>query len=147
MVISVGQSVEELRRVTEVLEENLPRDTSYTTNPTWTDPGSKPDRRRENPATNLLNYGSAQYSGLLMACVINHKGRTEFKKRRCNEPATTAFMCGGTNVVTERTLQSKRNTSPRASVQLSLQPHHIASNAANLVWDIQWNTFTSWPTL
>ena len=34
--------------------------TMSTTNPTWTDPGSKPGVRGERPATNRLSRGTAQ---------------------------------------------------------------------------------------
>jgi hypothetical protein len=56
----VEQSVEyELAGETEVLGENCPSATLSTTNPTWTDQGSKPGRRDGKPATNHLSYGTA----------------------------------------------------------------------------------------
>jgi hypothetical protein len=64
-MISVEQSVEwELAGETEVLGENLPSATLSTTNPTWPEPCSNPDRRGEKPATNRLSYGTALPSRL-----------------------------------------------------------------------------------
>jgi hypothetical protein len=58
--MSVEQSVEwDLVGETEVLRENLPSVTLYTTNPTCPDVGSNPSRRGGKPATNRLNYGTA----------------------------------------------------------------------------------------
>jgi hypothetical protein len=39
-------------------EKTYPSATLSTTNPTWTDPGSNPDRRGGKPATNPLSYGA-----------------------------------------------------------------------------------------
>jgi hypothetical protein len=44
---------------TEVLGENLPSATLFTTNPTWIDPGANPGLRGERPATNRLSHGTA----------------------------------------------------------------------------------------
>jgi hypothetical protein len=45
---------------TEVLGENLPqRHFCPSQNPTWSDPGLNPGRRRGKLATNRLNYGAA----------------------------------------------------------------------------------------
>jgi hypothetical protein len=44
--------------------EICPSATLSTTNPTWTDPGSKPDLRSERPATNSLSHGTAQNSAV-----------------------------------------------------------------------------------
>jgi hypothetical protein len=40
--------------------------TSFTTNPTWTDPGWNPDLRGERPATNRLGHGTAFCLQLLL---------------------------------------------------------------------------------
>jgi hypothetical protein len=40
-------------------KKTCPSATFSTTNPTWPDPGSKPDRRGGKPATNRLSYGAA----------------------------------------------------------------------------------------
>jgi hypothetical protein len=40
-------------------EETYPRVTLFTTNSTWPEPGSNPDRRSGKPATNRLSYGTA----------------------------------------------------------------------------------------
>jgi hypothetical protein len=127
-VISVEQSVESLRGLTEVIGENLPCDISYTTNPTWPDPASKPGRRRGNPATNRLSYGSAHYSGLLMACVINHKGRTHNLKRGAvaNQPPleSCALGGGGGDKCSDRANSAQQvKDEPRAGVQLSPPPN------------------------
>jgi hypothetical protein len=62
MMMSVEQSVEcELAGETKVLGESLPNTILSTTNPTWPDPGSNPDRRGEKPETNRLSYGAAHY--------------------------------------------------------------------------------------
>jgi hypothetical protein len=50
---------------TEVLGENLPSATLYTTNPTWIDPGSNPGLRGERPATNRLSHGTALNDDLM----------------------------------------------------------------------------------
>jgi hypothetical protein len=60
MMAIVEQLVE--RRLvgkTEVLGENLSQCQFVTTNPISADPGSKPGRRGEEPATNRLSYGMA----------------------------------------------------------------------------------------
>jgi hypothetical protein len=45
---------------TEVLGgKTCPSATFSTTNPTWTDPGSKPGLRGGRPATNRLSHGTA----------------------------------------------------------------------------------------
>jgi hypothetical protein len=75
MRVTVEQLVEwRLAGETEVLGENLPQrqfvhhkshmtrpgfEPGSTTNPTWPDPGSNPDRRGGKPATNRLSYGAA----------------------------------------------------------------------------------------
>jgi hypothetical protein len=41
------------------LGKACPSATLSTTNPTWTDPGSKPGLRGERPATNRLSHGTA----------------------------------------------------------------------------------------
>jgi hypothetical protein len=57
--MSVEESMEwELGGETEVLGENLPNVTLSTTNPTWPDLGSNPDRRGGKPVTNRLGYGT-----------------------------------------------------------------------------------------
>jgi hypothetical protein len=38
-----------------------PSATLFTTNPTWTYPGSNPGLRGERPATNRLSHGTAHY--------------------------------------------------------------------------------------
>jgi hypothetical protein len=45
---------------TEENRRSSPSATSFTTNPTWTALGAKPDLRGENPATNRLSYGTAE---------------------------------------------------------------------------------------
>jgi hypothetical protein len=40
-------------------EKTCPSTTLSTTNPTWSDPGSNPDRRGGKPETNRLSYGTA----------------------------------------------------------------------------------------
>jgi hypothetical protein len=61
MLISVEHSEElEFAGETEVvLEENLPSATLSTTNPTWHELSSNPNRRVGKPATNRLSYGTA----------------------------------------------------------------------------------------
>jgi hypothetical protein len=44
---------------TEVLGENLPSATLFTTNPTWIDPEANPGLRGERPVTNRLSHGTA----------------------------------------------------------------------------------------
>jgi hypothetical protein len=62
MMVIVEQLVEwRLVKETEVLGENLPRATLFTTNPTWRDPGSNPGRRGGKPAANRLSYGAPLY--------------------------------------------------------------------------------------
>jgi hypothetical protein len=39
--------------------KTCPSDTLSTTNPTWTDPRSKPDLRGGRPAANRLSHGTA----------------------------------------------------------------------------------------
>jgi hypothetical protein len=48
--------------------KTCPSATLSTTNPTWTDPGSKPDLRGGRPATNRLSHGTAyqKFSYLLI---------------------------------------------------------------------------------
>jgi hypothetical protein len=60
MKMTVEQSVEwELERKLKHSEEICPNATLSTTNLSWTDLGSNPDRRSGKPATNRLNYGTA----------------------------------------------------------------------------------------
>jgi hypothetical protein len=40
--------------------KTCPSATLFTTNPTWTEPGSNPGLRGERPATNLLSHGTAK---------------------------------------------------------------------------------------
>jgi hypothetical protein len=61
MTMSVEQSLEwELAGETEILGENLPSVTLFTTNPTWPDLGSIPGRNDGKPETNRLSYDTAK---------------------------------------------------------------------------------------
>jgi hypothetical protein len=65
-MMNVEQSVEwELAGEADVLGENLPSATLSTTNPTWSDLGSKPGRRGGKPATNRLSYGTALFQSFI----------------------------------------------------------------------------------
>jgi hypothetical protein len=60
MIVIVEQLMEwRLARETEILGESLPHCHFTTTNPTWPEPGSNPDRRDGKPVTNRLGYGAA----------------------------------------------------------------------------------------
>jgi hypothetical protein len=81
-------------------EKNYPSATLFTTNPTWTDPGSNPGLRDERPATNRPSNDTAflqsqrykeVYKRLQIRFEVQHKAA-------CTEPYT------GLNVVTKRDL-------------------------------------------
>jgi hypothetical protein len=56
---------------TEVLGENLPqRHFCPSQNPTWPDPGLKPDRRGGKPGTNRLSYGAAVLGHLIQIVIL-----------------------------------------------------------------------------
>jgi hypothetical protein len=50
-----------------IREKTCPSATLPTTNPTWTDPRSKPGLRGERPATNRLSHGTV----LVAVCYVN----------------------------------------------------------------------------
>jgi hypothetical protein len=52
-------------------EKTCPSATLSTTNPTWPDLGSNPDRRGGKPATNRLSYGAANHPLLLCIWWLN----------------------------------------------------------------------------
>jgi hypothetical protein len=43
-------------------KETCPSATLNTTNPTWTNPGSNPGLRGENPGTNRLSHGTVKFN-------------------------------------------------------------------------------------
>jgi hypothetical protein len=57
-------------------QKTHPSATLFTTNPTWPDPGSNPDRRGGKPATNRLSYGAAYRGPFLVSKERNAKSIT-----------------------------------------------------------------------
>jgi flagellar biosynthesis protein FlhB len=49
-------------------EKNCPSATLCITNPTWTEPGAKPDLRGKRPATNRLSHGIASFHIAVSCC-------------------------------------------------------------------------------
>jgi hypothetical protein len=77
------------------LEKICPSATLSTTNPTWLDLGSNPDRRGGKPATNRLSYGSAFQRLSMMTirdCLFNITATTlHIRSRNSSVGTATGF--------------------------------------------------------
>jgi hypothetical protein len=68
------------------------RATSSTTNPTWTNPGSKPSLRGERPATNSLSHGMAYDLAWLYYDYLCHASLNYFGLVVLISPQLTYFI-------------------------------------------------------